>query len=72
MADATDAELAAEWAIRNSISHTEIMHLESDPELASLLAAECNDHVQNGDVHEYWGTRDGHAWRVHLTTSTRA
>lgn len=54
-------------AIDRSISHDEIVHLDYSDVVAADLLAECDDSVENGDVVEYWGERDGQPWRVHLT-----
>ena len=54
-------------AIDRSISRDAIVHLDYDDAVAADLRAECDDSVENGDVGEYWGERDGQHWRVHLT-----
>lgn len=58
----------ATHAIARSISHNEIVTIDATKEDVATLIAECDDHVDAGDVHEYWGTDDdGNTWRVHVT-----
>jgi len=58
--------MKAQDLIDRSISQYEIAHGAYAAELAAELATECDDHVSNGTVEEFWGTRDGEEWRVHL------
>ena len=48
----------------------QIIHSQYNPAKAAELLAESEGHATNGDVEEYWGTReDGDTemnWRVHL------
>lgn len=67
IADAT-AQCPARALIDRSISHDEIVHAAWSQSLAVALSAECDDHTDANDCHEYWGERDGAAWRVHLDT----
>lgn len=52
--------------IARSISHTEIAHAPWTSGLAADLAAACDDWIDAGIVVEFWGEREGRAWRVHL------
>lgn len=61
-------------AIERSISHNEIVTLRADEsasyeEFCAALKSESDDDVENGDVHEFWGTDDGDDWRVHVRAS---
>lgn len=54
-------------AIKRSVTHNEIVTVDASHEIEETLTAECDDHVQNGLVHEFWGaTVEGHEWRVHV------
>lgn len=63
-------------AIARSISHNEIVTIDhvriaqadcSVDRVHDVLTQAADDHVENGDVVEYWGTDDnGHEWRVHV------
>lgn len=62
-------------AISRSISHDEIVTIdltsterEYRREVAALLLAACEGHAK-GERHEYWGTHEGHEWRVHTSGS---
>ena len=55
----------ATQAIERSISHNEIVTIESTPEVLDQLLIECDDHVDAGERIEFWGTDDGKEWRVH-------
>lgn len=53
-------------AIAYSIAENRIVHMTGD-RYSDVLAAECEDSAENGDVTEYWGTNvDGDTWRVHV------
>ena len=42
-----------------------IVHIEASSEAIDELALECEDHVENGPVHEFWGRDDdGNDWCV--------
>lgn len=56
----------AEQAIERSISHNEIVNLEYDADTAADLRSVCDDTVRGNEVTEYWGTKDGSEWRVHM------
>lgn len=59
----------AQHAIARSVSHNEIAWLDlSDLEGTVIdLTIECEDNVESGDIHEFWGTTDeGSEWRVHV------
>ena len=60
------ATTTAEHLIAQSIQTTSIVHAEATPALMAALSLASEDDVQNGAVHEYWGTEDGSEWRVHL------
>lgn len=66
----TDIRSALAASIReNRIVHLKYENLDSRyvPTIEALTI-ECEDHVANGDVHEFWGvTEDGDEWRVHVT-----
>lgn len=54
-------------AIARSISHNEAVYLDASFEREEWLLVRCDDHVQNGLIHEFWGTSDdGDEWRVHI------
>ena len=58
----------AEGAISRSVSHNETVHLAFGAEAISTLMVECDNNVENGDAHEFWGTKeDGSEWRVHVS-----
>jgi len=68
-------ETQVEHAIFNSILHDSIEKLPWSQEAAEALLVQCDDHVENGDVVEFWGTSDSddpskrgekNDWRVHL------
>jgi hypothetical protein len=76
--------MTAEQMIERSISHSEIVTEERTLEAADALLAACEDYVvtctsgydadgEECDVHvvEYWGSRDGVGWRVHLRWRVR-
>ncbi len=53
--------------IDRSVSHTEIASADWTEELETDLQAECEDSVDAGERHEFWGTTEsGSEWRVHL------
>lgn len=57
----------AEQAIDRSISHTEIVTVDHDAETIEYLTIVCDDHVDAGEVHEFWGIVEGRGeWRVHV------
>lgn len=59
--------MTAQETIVRSTRHNEIVHLPFDAMVAEELLVECDEHVTNGAVEEYWGTCEGGAtWRVHL------
>lgn len=59
--------MTADQAIERSISHTEIVTLDYTDDLVFALRNESDDSVKaNYGETEYWGTRDGRHWRVHL------
>ena len=55
--------------IEQSVNTTSIVLAEHDPELAQQLEERCEGcvHQRPHGADEYWGTRDGDEWRVHLT-----
>ena len=61
--------MTAEQAIERSVSHNEIVTLEWDSVVFDDLLVESEDSVM-GEVHEFWGTRDGASWRVHMRAAT--
>ena len=72
---ASDEETITD-AINRSVRHNEIAHLRAggdfdedfDPRAALLDL--CDDHADNGEIIEFWGTdSDGDEWRVHLNVS---
>lgn len=54
-------------AIDRSISHHEIVTIDATSDDISTLLAECEGSADAGLVEEYWGTRAGNEWRVHVT-----
>ena len=53
-------------AIEESILRDKIVRIEGTAENIESLLAECDDHTENGQQHEFWGTDDeGDSWRVH-------
>ena len=57
--------MTAEQAIERSVSHNEIVTLEWDSVVFDDLLVESEDSTR-GEVHEFWGVRDGREWRVHM------
>lgn len=58
----------AQNAILRSLTQGEIAHIEANPaskEYLALSAASAGS-VDTGSMVEFWGTRDGDAWRVHV------
>lgn len=62
----TYTNMTAEQAIERSISHFSIVKLEYDANTAAELRSLCDDTVRGNEVTEYWGTKDGSEWRVHM------
>lgn len=57
----------AAQAIERSISHDEIVYIESSNDDLEHLLAECEESVDANGVWEFWGTtEDGDEWRVHV------
>lgn len=56
----------ADDAITISQTEDRIVTLAYDAALALDLLAECVDHTETPDVHEYWGED----WRVHMLPAT--
>lgn len=61
--------MTAEQAIERSVSHNEIVTLEWDSVVFDDLLVESDDSTR-GEVHEFWGCRDGREWRVHMRAAT--
>lgn len=61
-------------AIRESKQTNSIVHIRSGGGVSrgtlrcvrEELILECEDHVENGDVEEFWGEDDGNEWCVHV------
>ena len=60
----------AEEAIERSISHNEIAYCEDTGENREYLLAESDDHVDDGEVQEFWKNDEDSdtdmEWRVHI------
>lgn len=54
-------------AITQSVRTNSIVTMDHDASSYETLLVECDDHVENGDVEEFWGTTEsGDEWRVHM------
>jgi hypothetical protein len=53
-------------AIDRSISHSEIVWLDFDFDKQVLLELACDNCTRGNRCFEFWGTKDGHEWRVHM------
>jgi hypothetical protein len=58
-------------AIERSVAQNRIVTERWSLNRHAVLVDACDDHIDRGDTHEYWGTRDdGAEWRVHLTVAS--
>lgn len=57
----------AAQAIARSISHDEIVTIESSKEDLETLLEACDDSVDSDRVWEFWGENEDGQWRVHVT-----
>jgi len=55
-----------EEAIRESIEHTSIVQIEWSMSDYLDLLLDAEDFVEANGSTEFWGTRDGAEWRVHI------
>lgn len=57
----------ADRLISESVRENRTVHVQENCGVSEDLIAMCEDHNDNGDEHEYWGTDDaGNEWRVHV------
>jgi len=65
-------QMTAADAISESIAHDRIVHIVAIGTVQVELVAACDDCTDAGEdedgeaIFEYWGTRDGDTWRVHV------
>lgn len=62
----TESAWLAGELITRSISHNEIVHADHVEDLARAFRVVADDSVDTERCLEFWGTRDGKEWRVHL------
>lgn len=63
---------AAAEAIAESVRHTIIVTVDDAPGLREDLLFRCDDDIENGSEHEFWGQDDeGNDWRVHVRIAGR-
>lgn len=55
-----------EEAIRESIAENRIVWMDWSADAEAALSAQCEDFVEANGSTEFWGTRGGAEWRVHI------